>query len=409
MAVKSEWTQQIADLYQHLYDPVYLRTHSLAPLFLDGATPDRDERAQRLHRLLQQAIDDLLPLPEVPALARERRRHRLMVLRYREGLDPLAVAEQLAISRRQYYREHDAAIEAIAALLWDRYGPCAGVGEGSEPAVWSEESGQSRLALLRKEAARAAMPEGTAALAEVLEGVHSLLVPVLQRQGMALEVTLAEDLSAVAMDAELLRQLLLGVVGCLCECIRGTRICLSGVAAGSAVELRVLVQVASESLTLPTRLNAQLTRLEELADLSDSTICLADADPGSIGFLLHLPAAHRHTVVAVDDNDDVLQLFKRFLSLDYNVVTATTAEEGLALARKLRPYALTLDLMMPSQDGWALLQTLTNHPETQGIPIVVCSVLRQRELALSLGAAAFLEKPVTQQALLAALEALVQA
>ena len=109
----------------------------------------------------------------------------------------------------------------------------------------------------------------------------------------------------------------------------------------------------------------------------------------------------------MDDNEDVVALFQRYLiSHHYRIITAHTAQEALAQARHLQPYAITLDLMMPDQDGWDLLQTLLNQPDTQRIPIIVCTVLKQKALALSLGAAAFLEKPVTEQELLAALRAL---
>jgi CheY-like chemotaxis protein len=72
----------------------------------------------------------------------------------------------------------------------------------------------------------------------------------------------------------------------------------------------------------------------------------------------------------------------------------------------LRPDIIVLDLMMPEQDGWDLLQLLSNQPDTAHIPIMICSVLKQKQLALSLGAAAFLEKPFTEQALLEMLEKL---
>src|SRR5262249_17505864 len=128
---------------------------------------------------------------------------------------------------------------------------------------------------------------------------------------------------------------------------------------------------------------------------------------GSNGFDVLLPVRSRRTVLVVDDNVDVLELFERYLGLhDFQPVTVRTADEALAQARRLKPYAITLDLMMPDQDGWDLLQAFLNRPETQHIPIIVCSVLRQKELALSLGATAFLEKPISEQALLSVLNAL---
>ena len=111
--------------------------------------------------------------------------------------------------------------------------------------------------------------------------------------------------------------------------------------------------------------------------------------------------------MVVDDNEDILELFRGYLSPHhYRVVTAQTGQDALSLARRLRPYAITLDLMMPDQDGWDLLQALLNQPDTQHIPIIICSVLTQKELALSLGATAFLEKPISEDTLLLALEAL---
>ena len=60
--------------------------------------------------------------------------------------------------------------------------------------------------------------------------------------------------------------------------------------------------------------------------------------------------------------------------------------------------------MMPERDGWALLGELRAHPETRGIPVVVCTILSQGELALALGAADFIRKPVGRMGLLSALD-----
>jgi hypothetical protein len=59
-----------------------------------------------------------------------------------------------------------------------------------------------------------------------------------------------------------------------------------------------------------------------------------------------------------------------------------------------QPDVITLDVMMPNMDGWQVLRALAQNPATAKIPVVVCSVLREPEVALSLGARAYLKKPI---------------
>jgi CheY-like chemotaxis protein len=97
-------------------------------------------------------------------------------------------------------------------------------------------------------------------------------------------------------------------------------------------------------------------------------------------------------------------MFRRYLSqTNLKVVGVKEPEQVLPLARQLHPQVITLDVMMPSMDGWEILQTLQTDPETRHIPVIVCSVWDEPELAFSLGAADFLKKPITQKDLLAAL------
>ena len=143
----------------------------------------------------------------------------------------------------------------------------------------------------------------------------------------------------------------------------------------------------------------RLAGLEEMAALGEARLtALRPAAAELTGFHLHLAAAARRTVLVVDDNQDVLELFSRYLTAHhYRVITAANAPDASALAARFQPYVIVLDLMMPGQDGWDLLQSLLSHAGTRTIPIVVCSVLKQKELALSLGASAFLEKPVNER------------
>ena len=78
------------------------------------------------------------------------------------------------------------------------------------------------------------------------------------------------------------------------------------------------------------------------------------------------------------------------------------------MVEKHSPRGIVLDVMMPEVDGWQMLGRLRRHPVTGHIPILICSIVSQEELAFSLGARGFLRKPVTRKNLLDALELLVE-
>ncbi len=105
--------------------------------------------------------------------------------------------------------------------------------------------------------------------------------------------------------------------------------------------------------------------------------------------------APRATVLVIDDDPSVRELAGRSLLQEgYAVHTAASGEEGLALARQLRPDVITLDVMMPGMDGWTVLQQLKAEPELASIPVVMMSMLDADELADTMGAAASVSKPV---------------
>ena len=78
--------------------------------------------------------------------------------------------------------------------------------------------------------------------------------------------------------------------------------------------------------------------------------------------------------------------------------------EGLQLAREMRPDAITLDVVMPEVDGWTVLRRLKADPELQDIPVVLVTILGDREMGYALGAADYLTKPIDTDALLQALD-----
>jgi CheY-like chemotaxis protein len=404
---RAEFGRQVTDLYGHLYDLVYLRTHPLAETLVPDPSLRRKERAWQLHDLLLNVIQELDPGPHAPAFSREWRRHRLMVLRYVDGMDPQVVAREIAVSRRQFYREHDAGLKAIADILWDRY-----VVHPSAPRralqIDEDQSSPSDLELLRLEAARLAQAERFASAGEVVRGVLPLLEERLRQRDLKVQLALPEALPGVSIDRGLLRQILMGALGYLIERASQATIRLGARSEGSVVCLSLTVEPPEAvQPTGQADVRERLSAFEEMATLSGAHVLPILSGQSIAGFEVQLPTNSHRTVLVVDDNEDVLELFQRYLAPhQYRVVTAKTAEDALDLAVRIRPDTITLDLMMPERDGWDLLQVLLTRPSTCHIPIIVCSVLKQKELALSLGATAFLKKPVTEQELLSALEAL---
>ena len=412
-----QFAAELADAYEHIYDLVYLRSHSLIRYFFSqGQSPPagqstNKENAWLLHHMLLDTIQELDPGPQAPTFSREWRRYRLMILRYVDGLLPQAVADQLAVSRRHYYREHEGAIDALANILWKRY-QLDGADQAEPRSAPAQEAPDSttavdRMELIRLEMAQLAQIDRRTRLPEVVDGILSLLHDRAQQHGVALHNGLPTTMPDVWGDHRLIRQLLLGLIGHLINVSRNGLIDISVRSEPQSLALSLAVQPGTELVgSIEADSQTPLAAFEELAALSAVTLALLRRDEEIRGFTVNLAlyAGHR-VVLVVDDNEDILELFQRYLKPhQYEVITVRSSAGLLELARNTQPSAIILDLMIPDQDGWDLLQLLLNHPETQSTPIIICSVLRQRELALSLGATAFLEKPVSEDRLLAVLE-----
>jgi CheY-like chemotaxis protein len=115
-------------------------------------------------------------------------------------------------------------------------------------------------------------------------------------------------------------------------------------------------------------------------------------------------SARRAALLIIDDHAGLTDLIQRYVAdRALQVLAASDALSGLALAREMQPSVVLLDLMMPGMDGWELLQRLRTTPETAHLPVIICSVINDPELAYSLGASYFLPKPITRETLAAAL------
>jgi len=108
----------------------------------------------------------------------------------------------------------------------------------------------------------------------------------------------------------------------------------------------------------------------------------------------------RPLVLVIDDDAAARDLMERYLKKDgFAVQTCASGREGLALARRLSPIAITLDVLMPGMDGWDVLKTLKADPQLADIPVIMNSMVDDRSTGYVLGATEYLTKPIDRDQL----------
>ncbi|MBK7471104.1 MAG: response regulator [Betaproteobacteria bacterium] len=106
------------------------------------------------------------------------------------------------------------------------------------------------------------------------------------------------------------------------------------------------------------------------------------------------------TILVVDDDQTVREVMERHLTREgFAVVTANGGQEGLRLARELHPAAITLDVMMPDLDGWTVLAAIKGDPELADIPVILMTIVDEKNRGYALGATDYMVKPVDRERL----------
>ncbi len=117
-----------------------------------------------------------------------------------------------------------------------------------------------------------------------------------------------------------------------------------------------------------------------------------------------LAALGASTVLVIDDDASVRELVSRFLTKEgFNVRVAVNGQEGLRIAREFKPDVITLDVMMPGMDGWAVLTSLKGDPDLMHIPVVMMTIVSDKNLGYALGASDYLTKPIDRDRLVSIL------
>ncbi|MGB1857992.1 MAG: response regulator, partial [bacterium] len=113
-------------------------------------------------------------------------------------------------------------------------------------------------------------------------------------------------------------------------------------------------------------------------------------------------------ILIIDDDPTVRELMRRQLERDgFEVHSASDGKEGITKAREIKPDLITLDILMPDLDGWSVLRSLKADPEVSSIPVVMASILDEKNKGFSLGAADYLSKPLERERLIGSIRNLI--
>lgn len=403
----------LRDALNNIHDYVELEQNPLNDLI--SRTDSNIRRVEYLKRFIIEGIESLKPKTN-PAQndALEWRYYRVLSGRYIEGASVAELQQRLALGERQERRLHGRACMALEEVLWFRLFPGRDSGtprQGNDGTPLAEE-------------VLSPVPEETLAedlsfhisleplnLNTVIQETVTLFLPQLQALGGVLSVHVSASLPRVQADRIILRQILLQLFNHILQHRIDDDIAIHAHSNNKNVVLEILFSGKSSLIYFQDVLNSHkllaywLERLKaQLFFKSIDETGTYFEEPGTIQqnrYILELPLVNQTKIVVVDDHEPAIRIIQRYLSqTNIQIIGVTDPTQIISIARTLQPKAILLDIMMPAMDGWEILQKLKSDPETQPIPVIICSVWEQPELAFSLGANGFLKKPISQAKLL---------
>ncbi len=275
----------------------------------------------------------------------------------------------------------------------------------------------------------------------LIQDIAAVIQPLAAKNGNRLEVRCDETAGTMRADLTKVRQALFNLLSNACKftdhgivsltAVRETTdggnwitICVSDTGIGMTPEqMTRLFQEFSQADAATTRkyggTGLGLALSQRLCRMMGGDITV-ESEPGrGSTFTMRLPAvvaepgeragavppaeaasAGGGTVLVIDDEAVVRDLMQRALSREgFRVVAAAGGEEGLRLARELLPEAITLDVLMPGLDGWAVLSALKADPVLADIPVIMLTIMDDKNLGYALGAADYLTKPIDRERL----------
>ena len=290
-------------------------------------------------------------------------------------------------------------------------------------------------------------------VAQLIDEMTTTLQPAAAKNGNTIHVRVGDSLGAMHADVTKVRQILFNLLSNACKFTDHGDICVdvdqSKVAGRDWVRFSVsdtgigITAKQKENLFLEfSQADASIARkyggtglglaiTYRFVQLMKGRISV-ESEPGKgATFTVHLPAqvaaettesprsmpeseiapvsdesqTRKDTILVIDDDASVRDLMSRFLGkMGFHVVAAANGEEGLRLARQVRPLVITLDVVMPDCDGWTILKRLKSDTTLADIPVIMVTIVDNEAMGVDLGASNYLIKPVDRDRLAVLIE-----
>jgi CheY-like chemotaxis protein len=394
MATFEEFEQSLRHALAHFRDPAYRPSELLWSVM--GYEPEHG--VEIIQNAITLTIESLKPVTaNISAGLRSQRFYNLLTYRYIHKLTQDETAERLGITPRHVRREQQQAIHELARRFWEKrpdHSP-------SLPEAGPEENISSAWRLqVRQELAalQHSAPGSVVEIATALGGVAKIGEALVSQNGASLKIEPIERDMTVAIHPSALRQVLITAIEKLAQSILVGQITLKGERRGERVHL--VITGFPATTTHPPESDL----IREILAVYEGSV-EAYLEENCAGFRISLPTVDKITVLVVDDNEDLVHFYRRYIEgTRYQITHLSEGQFVLETVKNTLPDIIVLDVMLPDIDGWELLTDLRSQPSTQTIPIVVCSVVRRAELALSLGASLYLPKPVRRRQFIQALD-----
>jgi PAS domain S-box-containing protein len=273
---------------------------------------------------------------------------------------------------------------------------------------------------------------------DALKGVVNHFRPLIEKSGTGFRFEPGDGLGNMRADLTKFRQTMLNLLGNANKFTKEGQITLSarrdnnqltftvsdtgiGMSAEQAARLfQAFVQGDASTTRKYGGTGLGLAISQRFCQMMGGAITVESEEGKGSAFTVHLPAQVEHSagkrgrpirdkplVLLIDDDEAMQELLRRTLKKrGFDTSSANDGQHGIRLAKELDPDAIVLDVMMPGMDGWTVLSELKNDPAVADIPVVMLTVVDQRELGLMLGAAEYLLKPVDSERLTTVLDRL---